>query len=272
MLNTGIFAIIHSMQEVYGGYSKIYDQVHERRQSTDVQFWVSEAMSASQPVLEIACGSGRIALPIARQGISIHGIDNSPEMIKLLEQKLPSEQEDTRDLLTYEIADMRTFGEKFTSKYGLAFVAFSALQYMHSREDQQRVFSAVHKALKPDGIFTVDVFNPNPAFVSEWGKPLRMAEVENSPENGERIIWQCVPQGFDEKTKILTMPNKFKIYHNKTEDPETIIIPAQYYCFSQHELKTLFIQSGFEVIETFGNYNKSPYVPESPRVVMKGRK
>jgi SAM-dependent methyltransferase len=260
------------MQEAYRAYSKIYDQVHERRQSTDVPFWVSEAMTASEPLLEIACGSGRIALPIARQGIIIHGIDSSQEMIKLLEKRLSSEQKGVKDLLTYEIADMRTFGEKVTSKYGLAFVAFSALQYMHTNEDQHKVFSTIHKTLRPGGVFIVDVFNPNPAFISKWGQPLEMGEIENSPKDGERIIWQCVPQSFDAKTKILTMPNQFQIYHNNAEKPETIMIPAQYYCFSQDELKALFTQSGFEVIATFGNYDKSPYTPENPRIIMKGTK
>lgn len=260
------------MQEAYRAYSKIYDQVHERCQSTDIPFWVSEAMAVSEPVLEIACGSGRIALHIAREGVAIHGIDSSQEMIKLLQQKLSSEQKNVKDLLTYEITDMRTFGENATSKYGLAFVAFSALQYMHTREDQQAVFSAVYKILKPNGIFTVDVFNPNPAFIPKWGQPLQMAEIKNSPKVGEQIIWQCVPQDFDAQTKILTMPNQFQIYHNNAENPETIMIPAQYYCFSQDELKALFIQSGFEVIETFGNYDRSPYTPESPRIIMRGRK
>lgn len=265
-------AILHPMQEIYRAYSEIYDQVHERRQSTDIPFWVSEATAASEPVLEIACGSGRIALPIARQRVRIHGVDNSQEMIKLLKQRLSSEQKEVKDLLTYEIADMRTFGENATGKFGLAFVAFSTLQFMCTREDQQAVFSAVHKVLKPDGIFMVDVFNPNPEFISEWGQPLLMAEVENSPSDGERIIWQCVPQNFDAQTRILIMPNRFQIYPATVGDPKTITIPAQYYCFSQDELKGLFTQNGFEVIGTLGNYDKSPYTPESPRIIMRGTK
>ncbi len=260
------------MQEEQRKYSEIYDQVHERRQSTDIPFWLSEVIVANGPVLEIACGSGRIALPIARQGINIHSIDSSPEMIKLLEQKLSSERKEVKDLLTYEIADMQAFGENMTGKFGLAFIAFSALQYMYTKKDQQAVFSTVHRVLKPDAIFTVDVFNPNPAFVSKWGQPLLMAEVENSPSYGERIIWQCIPQEFDEKTRILTMPNHFQIYHNNAENPETIVIPAQYYCFSQDELKGLFIQNGFEVMQTFGNYDRSPYAPDSPKILMRGKK
>ena len=54
----------------------------------------------------------------------------------------------------------------------------------------------------------------NPLIQNPALQPLQMAEVENSPKDRERIIWQCVPQDFDIETKILTMPNQFQIYHH----------------------------------------------------------
>mgnify|MGYP001558867609 CR=1 FL=1 len=260
------------MLEAYREYSRIYDQVHERRVSSDVPFWLSEAVQAGSPILELACGSGRIALPLVRYGLRTHGIDNSSEMLQLLQQKVSLEPESVRNLLTWELADMKNFPKDTKGKYAFAFVAFSALQYLYKKEEQQAVFSRVHQVLKEGGIFIVDVFNPNPAFVQGWGEPITLAEVKNSPEGEDRIVWECLPEAYDEKSNILIMPNRFQIYHAGREDPETITIPAQYYCFSQEELEQLFREAGFGNVETFRNYTKEPFTPESPQIIMKGRK
>ena len=260
------------MLESYRNYSRIYDQVHERRNSSDVSFWVSEARQAGTPVLELACGSGRIALPLVRYGLRTHGIDNSKDMLQLLKQKVSLEPESVKNLLTWELADMKKFPEDAKGKYAFAFVAFDALQYLHKKEEQQAIFSRVHKVLKEGGVFIVDVFNPNPAFMQGWGEPITLAEVKNSPEAEDRIVWQCIPQAYEEASKVVTMPNRFLIYHAGREDPETITIPAQYYCFSKEELEQLFKEAGFDNIETFGNYTKEPFTPESPQIIMKGRK
>lgn len=260
------------MLESYREYSQIYDQVHERRISTDVPFWVNEAIQAGTPILELACGSGRIALPLVKQGLRTHGIDNSPEMLRLLQQKVSFEPDSVKNLLTWELADMKCFPEVAKEKYAFVFVAFSALQYLHKKEEQQTVFSQVNQVLREGGIFIVDVFNSNPAFVQTWGQPITLAEVKNSSEAEDRIVWECIPEAYDEMSNVVTMPNRFQIYHAGRVDPETIRIPAQYYCYSQEELKQLFREAGFDSIETFGNYAKEPFTPESPQILMKGKK
>lgn len=258
-------------QLAYQEYSKIYDQFHEMRLGEDIRFWQEEAHIAGSPILELGCGSGRLALPIAHQGISIHGIDNSPEMLGLLEQKVAKELPKTKTFITWEFGDMQSFDTQ-PSRYMMVFIAFSALQYLHDRDDQMVIFTKAHSTLKENGIFIVDIFNPNPEFIREWGKPLFLEEVKGSPSNDGYIQWFCVPESYDANSKVLTMPNLFRIHRDNVSEPEVIIIPAQYYCFTSEELETLFKDTGFEDIQTFGDYDKSPLTQNSRKIIMSGRK
>lgn len=257
-------------QLAYQEYSKIYDQFHEMRLGEDIRFWQEEARVAGSPILELGCGSGRLILPIARQGINIHGIDNSPEMLGLLEQRVTKELPKTRTFITWEFGDMRSFDTQ-PRQYMMVFIAFSALQYLDDRDDQRVALTKAHSALKENGVFVVDIFNPNPEVIQEWGKPLFLEEVKGSSSN-DSYQWFCVPEFYDSNTKILTMPNLFQFYRNNITEPETIMIPAEYYCFSKDELKLLFEQTGFGEIQTFGDYDKSPFTQNSRKIIMMGRK
>jgi ubiquinone/menaquinone biosynthesis C-methylase UbiE len=65
--------------------AKYYDEAYATQEDLeDVEFYVDMAKAKGGPVLELACGTGRILLPIAREGISSHGVDNSLPMLSVL--------------------------------------------------------------------------------------------------------------------------------------------------------------------------------------------
>jgi len=69
--------------------AKYYDEAYATKEDLqDLEFYVDLAKANGGSVLELACGTGRILLPIARQGISIHGVDNSLPMLDVLQDKL----------------------------------------------------------------------------------------------------------------------------------------------------------------------------------------
>ena len=75
-----------------------YDAAYAKKQFlADIPFYVDLAKRAGGPVLEIACGTGRVLLPIARAGIAIDGVDNSAAMLGVLKARLEREPRDVRD-------------------------------------------------------------------------------------------------------------------------------------------------------------------------------
>src|SRR4029077_2093045 len=78
--------------------AKYYDDAYATKEDLpDLEFYVDMAKANGGPVLELACGTGRILLPIAREGISIHGVDNSLPMLNVLQDKLRQELKDVRN-------------------------------------------------------------------------------------------------------------------------------------------------------------------------------
>jgi len=77
--------------------AKYYDEAYASEEGLDdLEFYVDMAKASGGPVLELACGTGRILLPIAREGIAIHGVDNSLPMLSVLQDKLRQEPKEVR--------------------------------------------------------------------------------------------------------------------------------------------------------------------------------
>src|ERR1700735_3272598 len=92
----------------------------------DVPFYVDVARKSGGPVLEIACGTGRVLLPIAREGIEIEGVDISESMLTILRRNLAREPREVRERVTVHEGDMRGF--RLAPKFPLGLIPFRAVR------------------------------------------------------------------------------------------------------------------------------------------------
>src|SRR5450755_1059309 len=94
----------------YHVIAKYYDGAYAAKPDlVDLPFYLELAEQSCGPVLEIACGTGRVLLPIARKGIEICGVDNSQPMLDILNQNLALEPQEVRQRITVHEGDMRNF-------------------------------------------------------------------------------------------------------------------------------------------------------------------
>jgi SAM-dependent methyltransferase len=99
-----------SALDTYHVIAKYYDGAYAAKQDlVDLPFYLDLARQSRGPVLEIACGTGRVLLPIARKGIEICGVDNSQPMLNVLSQNLAKEPQEVRNRITVHEGDMRNF-------------------------------------------------------------------------------------------------------------------------------------------------------------------
>jgi SAM-dependent methyltransferase len=136
----------------YDAFAPIYDAWAADMQD-DVDFYVELAREATGPVVELAVGSGRVAIPIAeRTGKRVIGIDTSPAMLAVARERadaagleLDLRQEDMRDLALEAATD-------------LVICPYRALLHLPTWHDRRRLFERVARALAPGGRFAWNVF------------------------------------------------------------------------------------------------------------------
>jgi SAM-dependent methyltransferase len=109
-------------------------------------------LAGGGPALELGIGTGRIALPLAAQGVRVDGIDISPAMIEQLREKPGG------DKLTVTVGDFADVAAP--GAYRLIYVVYNTLFNLLTQEDQVRCFENVAAHLTDDGCFVIETFTP----------------------------------------------------------------------------------------------------------------
>jgi SAM-dependent methyltransferase len=129
----------------------VYDE-HDQRDDTLATVAFLEQLAGGGPALELAIGTGRVALPLAARGIRVDGIDLSPAMVAKLRAKPGGDQ---IAVTMGNFADVPVPGT-----YRLIFVVFNTLFNLLTQDDQVRCFQNVAAHLTDDGAFVVEAFVP----------------------------------------------------------------------------------------------------------------
>jgi hypothetical protein len=132
--------------------AEVYDQ-RDRREDTPATVAFLEQLAAGGPALELAIGTGRVALPLAARGVVVDGIDFSTAMVAKLQAKPGGDQ---LAVTIGNFADVPVPGD-----YRLIYVVFNTLFNLLTQDDQVRCFENVASHLTADGSFVVEAFVPS---------------------------------------------------------------------------------------------------------------
>ena len=151
---------------LYDPFAPIYDD-WSAHMTEDVPFYVELARETEGPLVELAVGNGRVAIPVAREtGRPVLGIDASAAM---LEQARARADEAGVDL-ELRRADMREL--ELDEPAGLIYVPFRSLLHLPTWADRRRVFERIHASLRPGGRFAWNAFVFDPRIAvrldGEW--------------------------------------------------------------------------------------------------------
>lgn len=247
-----------SLQPEYRETSaKYYDEAYATKEDlADRDFYVDLADRIGGPVLELACGTGRILLPIARAGIAIHGVDLSPAMLNVLRAKLQHEPKDVRELVSTVEGDLRTF--RSNQKYPLVIIPFRPLQHMYTVEDQIAALKTAAFHLEEEGILTFDVFFPK-FRMFDVGIGEETLELEWAAKSDPSTIVRRYlrKEAVDKVNQNFTATFIFRTYKDgKVVQEETEPLKMSYYTYPH--LRALFQLAGLEIVEEYGSFDKSP--------------
>lgn len=217
------------------------------------RFYGEQARRAGGPVLELACGTGQLLVPIARSGFRAVGVDLSAEMLAAARERARS----AAAAVDFHVADMRSFdlGEQFA----LIFVARNSLLHLHGVEDFVSCFLRVRDHLRPGGVFIFDIFNPR---VEILARPphqryplMRIAH----PERGEVVVEGT--SDYDAATQV----NRATWYFSSPGEPDFLTAPLHLRSVFPQELPLLLAAGGLRLEARYGDFPRAPFGSGSTR-------
>jgi SAM-dependent methyltransferase len=131
----------------------VYDELYGTLFDVDATVSLLAELAGGGPALELAIGTGRIALPLADRGVDVTGIDASEAMVAELRAKPGG---DDIPVVMGDFADVDIEG-----RFKLVFVVFNTLFNLATQDEQVRCFTNVTKHLTEDGVFVVEAFVPD---------------------------------------------------------------------------------------------------------------
>lgn len=239
--------------------AEYYDLLFGDR-TVDIPFWVKLSKRFGSPILELACGNGRITFPIAKAGIEVTGIDISEKMLDKGKEKLVLEPKEIQDRIKFIKADINSF-QIPSKKFKAIFSPWGFFPI--TDEDQKNSLQSVKEHLLPNGYFVVDIRNSkNPT--KDWSF-YEIEEFKSFPTKGFKLMRQAYLKG-SAKTKI----GHIIFFLDKIENDGTIrrfVTERDQRVYTKADMENLLTQNGFKIIEIFGNYEFAPFAPESERVI-----
>ena len=246
----------------YDRFAEFYDHVPLYRERPDVAFFVELARNVAGPVLEVACGTGRVLLPCARAGATMIGVDVSPQMLDVARRQLAGEPADVRDRVSLIEGDMRDLDLGKT--FELITLPFRGFQHLMTAEDQRRALRRFRAHLAPGGRLVLDLFNPSIPFLGDERFSIHpMREPPFTMPDGRRVVRssRIAARDFPQQTQVVEFT--IEVTHPDGREEQHVERFSLRYVF-RFELEYLLECEGFHVEAIYGDYDKSPFATRYP--------
>ncbi len=237
--------------------ARLYDQVIPYRDRPDVNFFVRAALKTGGPVLELGCGTGRVLIPTARAGLKITGLDLSEFMLEACREKLTREPRQVQDLVTLVQGDMRDFS--LDPSFSLVTTPFRPFQHLLTVQDQLSCLDCIRRHLVPGGILILDIFNPSLQGITadNLGEEVG-AEPEFITPEGIKVQRFNKSIARDHFSQVLDVELIYYLVHPDGRKERQVHAFQMRYLF-RYEAEHLLARCGYDVIELYSDYDKSPF-------------
>jgi SAM-dependent methyltransferase len=236
-------------------HAALYD-AHHRKYLEDIPFWQELADRQADSLLELGCGTGRVSLALAISGKRVVALDYDRLMLNYLNQK----RHQPANLYLF-LADMAAF--HLAASFSLILLPCNTLSTL-SVEKQLATFQCVTRHLAPGGIFAASCPNPEllnrlpaysaPEVEDEFphpvdGEPVQVSSSWKRSKGNFHLTWHydhLYPDGKMERTSV----------------------SVQHRLDSLDNYRDALSSAGLELIETYGDFDFSPYQPDSPNLIL----
>ena len=252
----------------YSISARFYDLMYDAGQSAlDMPFYLELAGGCSGPVLELGCGTGRVALPLARAGKNVTGLDISVPMLDRFRAKLATEPAEVRERITLRQGGMTEF--QFAERFDLVLAPFRAFQHVMEPDQQRRCLELIAAHLSPEGRFVFNAFNPDLKYICDamqLGGSWQQVNEEADPDTGE-IIRRYVQLRPRPRRQVHLLGWKYEVYDRSERLRETHVERMEMRWMYRWEAEYLLELCGLEITEAYGGWDRSPLNDESRELI-----
>lgn len=232
----------------------------------DIPLYLELSEAQGGRTLELGCGSGRLLAPLASAGHDVIGVDASPHMLSLAEERLRARQVPG----TWQLrqADMAYFD--VGARFDLAVVAVKTFSYLLTRDRQQGALASIDRHLRPGGLLALDLLNPSLDWLQRPAGSLRQDLCEKVPDG--RVITRVESVvDTDFARQVRRIRSMYEVIDRAGRVTKRIVEwPFRYFYLPEIEL--LLDAQGFEVEAVHGGYAREPLSPESTVMLVLARK
>jgi 2-polyprenyl-3-methyl-5-hydroxy-6-metoxy-1,4-benzoquinol methylase len=233
-----------------------YDIEEGERSAPRIAFYCDLAKSIGGPVLEIACGSGLVTIPIAAQGLDVTGVDLAHSMLEHARKK--TEMQNLN--IHWVEADARSFD--LGTLYQFIYLTGNAFQAFLHREDQEALFAVVKRHLAPQGIFAFETRNPSGHDLTNQPEE----EFDQSYTSVEgHLVSVYFTQRYDSVAQIMYWTS-YRRWKDGERDHNKETHIACRFTYPQ-ELEALLYYNGLQIIQQYGNWDKEALSASSPSII-----
>ena len=221
------------------------------------RFYLETASEQGGSVLDLACGTGRVTIPLAQAGLQVVGGDVSAAMLSRA-RYLAERQAAAVEFVQLDMRDFDLNGRAFDT----IVVAVNSVAHLQSLDDFKGFFRSVAQHLSVKGRLVFDAFTPNIAMLGRDPKQRQLVGVAAHETLGEVTVEESIVK-YDPLTQI----NHVDWYWSTREKQDFLKSSLQMRSIFPQEMPLLIASGGLRLERRFGDFDRSPMTSESPRQV-----
>lgn len=243
-----------------------YYDLEYSRVTGDLEFYreMARQLGAQAHILEVACGTGRVTLPLLQAGFRVTGLDSSPGMLELARQKLANEPPEVQQRGQFIQADMRNFDFN-EAQFDLILVALNSFQHLLTQADQLAFLKTARRHLAPVGRFILDTYNPEEKESYPADGRLEFNTAFANPRTGGTVyVFLTTTANPGEQQRHYTY------FYDDTAADGTLRRSVTNFDLRytyRYEMELLLEKAGFNLEELYGSYDFDDYGPGSNKLI-----
>jgi len=251
----------------YGGQAAVYDAEYAGVEH-DARFFVERlrAWQVKGPVLELGCGTGRVAEPLARAGFRVTGLDTSDRMLRIARRnraKLPPE---VARRLAYTKRDATAF--RFDRPFGAILSTFSLHALLLEPQARAACLACCRRHLAPDGVLILDVFVPGVGPGGTRERPHAFSRTFPLGRGG-RVVEKRTEEWRDEAAGVDHVLYRYRTFQPGTgRETGAFDVAFRIARLQPDAVEAELEAAGFVVVERSGDHRGAPFVPSSERLII----